>query len=177
VPGAGVVVNADLQIEITMNEIPAPIRIEIHDGPRAALRPLFEEADDSGEEIDSYIDRGRVLLAIAGDEVVGHLQLTETASPAELEIKSTAVLESHRRRGIGGRMIASALALAREESRQLVLVATATADIDNLRFYQRHGFRMQSIERDAFTAANGYPPGTTVDGIPLRDRIWLDQVL
>jgi GNAT superfamily N-acetyltransferase len=160
-----------------MNETAAPIRIELHAGPRAALRPLFEEADDSQEEIDSYIDEGRVLVAIAGDEVVGHLQLTETAAPAELEIKSTAVLAAHRRRGIGGRMIASALGLAREEGRQLVSVATATADIDNLRFYQRHGFRMRSIERDAFTAANGYPPGTTVDGIPLRDRIWLDQAL
>ena len=31
-----------------------------------------------------------------------------------------------------------------------------------------------SIERDAFTPANGYPPGIEVDGIELRDRVWLD---
>jgi hypothetical protein len=29
--------------------------------------------------------------------------------------------------------------------------ATAAADTGNLRFYQRQGFRMRSIERDAFT--------------------------
>jgi hypothetical protein len=38
-----------------------------------------------------------------------------------------------------------------------ILVATAAADIGNLRFYQRQGFRMRSVERDAFTPATGYP--------------------
>ena len=56
-----------------------------------------------------------------------------------------------------------------------VLVATAAADIGNLRFYQRQGFRMRSVERDAFTPATGYPPGLLIDGIELRDRVWLDR--
>jgi hypothetical protein len=54
-------------------------------------------------------------------------------------------------------------------------VATAAADIANLRFYQRLGFRMRSIERDAFTVARGYDPDAKVDGIKLRDRVWLDR--
>jgi hypothetical protein len=54
-----------------------------------------------------------------------------------------------------------------------VLVATASADTGNLRFYQRLGFRMLRIQRDAFTTAHGYPDGLTIDGIPLRDRVWL----
>jgi len=58
-----------------------------------------------------------------------------------------------------------------------LLVATAAADIGNLRFYQRMGFRMLRIERDAFTAADGYPAGLAVDGIPLRDRVWLTLAL
>jgi hypothetical protein len=33
---------------------------------------------------------------------------------------------------------------------------------------------MLSVERDAFTEATGYPPDLRVDGIPLRDRVWLD---
>ena len=36
---------------------------------------------------------------------------------------------------------------------------------------------MRAVERDAFTAANGYPQGIVVDGIPLRDRVWLDMEL
>ena len=75
------------------------VRIETYSGPRVNLRRLFELAEDSAAELDSYIDAGRVL------------------------------------------------------------VATAAADIGNLRFYQRQGFRMRSVERDAFTPATGYPPG------------------
>jgi hypothetical protein len=56
-------------------------------------------------------------------------------------------------------------------------VATAGADVGNLRFYQRVGFRMLSVERDVFTEAAGYPPALEVDGIPLLDRVWFDRVL
>ena len=57
------------------------------------------------------------------------------------------------------------------------IVATAAADTGNLRFYQRLDFRMVSVERDAFTAATGYPTAMMVDGIPLLDRVWLAQDL
>ena len=36
---------------------------------------------------------------------------------------------------------------------------------------------MLRIERDAFTAADGYPDGLIVDGIPLRDRVWLSLAI
>jgi hypothetical protein len=34
---------------------------------------------------------------------------------------------------------------------------------------------MRSVERDAFTPATGYPAGLLIDGIELRDRVWLDR--
>jgi len=68
----------------------------------------------------------------------------------------------------------AALRLLAAEGVTIVRVATAAADLGNLRFYQRQGFRMHSIERDAFTESSGYPPGSRVAGIPLRDRVWLD---
>jgi hypothetical protein len=53
--------------------------------------------------------------------------------------------------------------------------AQACLDLANA---QRNGpFRMRSIERDAFTPATGYPDGIDIDGIPLRDRGWLDHDL
>ncbi len=76
------------------------VRIETYSGPRDNLRPLFELAEDSAAELDSYIGAGRVLVATSDGEIIG-----------------------------------------------------------NLRFYQRQGFRMRSVERDAFTPATGYPPG------------------
>jgi ribosomal protein S18 acetylase RimI-like enzyme len=155
-----------------------PVRIEPYSGPRADLRSLFELAEDSPSQLDSYLDLGRVLVAVCGTRVLGHIQITDPDQPTDAEIKSMAVLPSHRRRGIGRALVAAAIELAaREESRSTLLVATAAADVDNLRFYQRLGFRMRSIERDAFTAATGYDPQTSADGIGLRDRVWLDLLL
>lgn len=142
-----------------------------HEGARDALRPLFELAEDSPTELDGYIDQGRVL--VARDEtgaIVGHLQLVPADAEA-VEIKSIAVQERSRLQGLGRELVERAVAASRRDGARAVTVATATADIDNLRFYQRCGFRAASIERDAFTPENGYTPGLAVDGIPLRDAI------
>jgi GNAT superfamily N-acetyltransferase len=153
------------------------VRIETYRGPRNDLRTLFELAEDSAAELDSYIDAGRVLIAVSGTEVIGHLQLTGTDDPRQAEIKNMAVRESRQGQGVGRRLIQAAAALAAAEAVTTLLVATAAADIGNLRFYQRQGFRMRSVERDAFTAGNGYPPGLLIDGIELRDRVWLDRAV
>ena len=153
------------------------VRIETYGGPRDDLRALFELAEDSAAELDSYIDAGRVLVAVADGEVVGHLQLTGTGDPRQVEIKNMAVRETRQGHGIGRRLIQAAVDLAAAEGVTTVRVATAAADIGNLRFYQRQGFRMRSVERDAFTESAGYPPGIEVAGIPLRDRVWLDLQL
>ena len=157
--------------------MPHDVRIETYRGSRDSLRALFELAEDSAAELDSYIDAGRVLVAVSGGEVIGHLQLTGTGDPRQAEIKNMAVLEARQGQGTGRRLIQAAITLAAAEAVTTLLVATAAADIGNLRFYQRQGFRMRSIERDAFTPASGYQPGLIIDGIELRDRVWLDRAV
>jgi GNAT superfamily N-acetyltransferase len=159
--------------------MPHDLRIETYDGPRENLRSLFELAEDSAAELDSYIDSGRVLVAVSDGEIIGHLQLTGTGDPRQAEIKNMAVREDRQGQGVGRLLIQAAIDLATAgagaESMVTILVATAAADIGNLRFYQRQGFRMRSVERDAFTLATGYPAGLLIDGIELRDRVWLDR--
>src|SRR2546429_9134006 len=77
------------------------VRIETYGGARDNLRALFELADDSAAELDSYIEAGRVLVAVSGAEVIGHLQLTGTGDPRQAEIKNMAVREG--RPGARGR--------------------------------------------------------------------------
>ena len=153
------------------------VRVECYGGPRAELRSLFELAEDSASELDGYIEAGTVFVALDGDEIAGHLQLTATDDPTEAEIKNMAILPSHQRRGIGRALVEAAARTARSTGRASLLVATAAADTGNLRFYQRSGFRMRAVERDAFTEANGYASHLLVDGIELRDRVWLDKDL
>jgi ribosomal protein S18 acetylase RimI-like enzyme len=147
----------------------APLRVERHTGPRGELRALFEEAEDSAAQLDGYLAAGDVLVAVEGERVVGHLQLIDG------EIKNMAVAPAHRGRGIGRRLVEAAVDRAQAEGRTQLAVATAAADAGNLRFYQRAGFRLRSVERDAFTPATGYPTPTVIDGVELRDRVWLDR--
>src|SRR4051812_22341922 len=148
-------------------------RIEEHRGPRAQLRALFALAEDSDAELDAYIDTGRLLVAWRAGDPIGHLQLTEADDPQAAEIKNMAVIATERGNGVGRSLVEAAAALARRDGRHRLLVATATADIGNLRFYQRVGFRLLAVERDAFTEASGYPAGLEEDGIPVRARVWL----
>lgn len=157
-----------------------PARVGTWSGDRAPLRPLFELAEDSAAQLDTYLDNGIVLVAYIGDETVGHLQLVDRFSYdadvlEETEIKNMAVTAGHQGCGIGRLLVAEAVRRARTDGKRRILVATAAADVGNLRFYQRQGFRMLSIERDAFVPGTGYPDPVDIDGIPLRDRVWLDR--
>ncbi|MGH3549397.1 MAG: GNAT family N-acetyltransferase [Pseudonocardiaceae bacterium] len=138
---------------------------------------MFELAEDSSEQLDSYIDSGRVLVAVAANEPIGHIQLVDTGRRGEVEVKNLAVAETRQGRGIGRMLMAAAIDEVAAASGSRLLVATAAAGTGNLRFYQRLGFRLPSIERDAFTTATGYPAGIRWDGIELRDRVWLDLTL
>ena len=156
----------------------AEVTIRWHQGPRDVLRSLFELAEDSPRRLDTYIDDGRVLVAYAdGPEPVGHLQLVPTDRSHVAELKSIAVRPSHTRSGIGRALVERAVEVCVEEHQTELILATAAADVDNLRFYQRLGFRFTDIEPDAFIPAHGYPPGLVVDGIPLRDGVRLSRSL
>ncbi|MEO8262162.1 MAG: GNAT family N-acetyltransferase [Pseudolysinimonas sp.] len=146
----------------------------VFDGPRAQLRSLFALAEDSPDQLASYLEIGRALVARIDDEIVGHVLLVTTDDPSTIEIKNMAVSNSRQRLGVGTELIAAARrdSLARRVRR--LVVATAAADLDNLRFYQRNAFRFTHVERDAFVPATGYPTVIDIDGIPLRDRVWLD---
>jgi predicted N-acetyltransferase YhbS len=149
-------------------------RITLHRGPRGDLRELFELAEDSSSALASYIDEGRVLVATEEQLVVGHLQLVDRGDADAAEIRNMAVRPDRQGQGIGRSLVHAAVELLRAEDVKTCLrVATATADIGNLHFYQRLGFRMASIERDAFTPAAGYPAGLQAEGIAVRDRVWL----
>jgi ribosomal protein S18 acetylase RimI-like enzyme/catechol 2,3-dioxygenase-like lactoylglutathione lyase family enzyme len=152
------------------------LRIEWYGGSRAALGDLFALADDSPARVRGYRDLGRVLMARDGSTVVGHLQLVTAPGRDDAEVKSIAVLEHRQGAGIGRMLLDRAAAVCREEQRSTLLVATAAADTRVLRFYQLLGFRLLSIKRDVFTPQAGYPQ-VTVDGIALRDQVWLSLTL
>ena len=152
------------------------VEIVLHQGVRHTLWPLFELADDSSLAIRGYIDQGVVHVAMRGGVAIGHAQVIRLDS-ATCELRSLAVVPHYRRRGIGSRLVQRSATWARGRSAQSLLVGTAAADLENLGFYQQLGFRVLRVERDAFTAERGYPPGLEAHGIPVRDRVWLELEL
>ena len=153
------------------------IDIDWHAGARASLRPMFELAEDSQSQLDQYLELGRVLVARRGDAILGHLQLVPGPRPGDVELKSLAVVPEERGTGVGRALVRSAVQRTASEGWSRMVVSTAAADTGNLRFYQRVGFRLLSVDRDAFTPATGYPDPIVIDGIPLLDRVWLSQEL
>jgi GNAT superfamily N-acetyltransferase len=156
---------------------PMAVSIEEYAGSHRDLEWSFREAEDSEPLLASYIDLGRLWVArTANGEAVGHLQ----AVPREgglWEVTNTAVAEARRGLGIGRALLERALDEARSAGVGRVILATATADVGNLRFYQRCGFRMTHVVPDAFDEHHGYPPGIVVDGIPMQDQVWFERVL
>lgn len=157
--------------------VDAPLHIDWHDGERAALRGLFELAEDSAEQLAGYLDLGQALVARRDTTTIGHLQLVPTGTDDEIELKNMAVLTEHQGTGVGRALVEEAVRRAQHAGHARIVVATATASTGNLRFYQRLGFRMRSVETDAFTPETGYPDAIVIDGIELRDRVWLARTL
>ncbi len=165
---------------MTAGQKPSDLSFEIapYRGPRLLIRHLFELAEDSSSALDDYMGEGEILVASDGKMVLGHIQiitLSDSSPSAASEIKNMAVVERWQGKGIGSRLISAAIGAARSAGSSTLLVATAAADTGNLRFYQKQGFRLRSVERDAFTEASGYPDPIVIDGIELLDRVWLDR--
>lgn len=153
------------------------MRITTYYGDRAALLPLFALADDSQAQISAYMSCGEILVACDAGMIIGHLQIIETERPVVFEIKSMAVSEMRRGEGVGRGLVQAAIGCCRARNGRRLIVSTAAAATDNLRFYQRQGFRMHRIVRDAFGPSTGYAEGTLVHGIVLRDQVFLDLEL
>lgn len=152
------------------------MEIEEWTGPRRDLRWSFELAEDSEAALASYLDRGTVWVARTEDgRVLGHLQVEVDGDVGE--VLNMAVAEAHQGTGIGRQLVEHVVAEARRAGVSRLVVATAAADVGNLRFYQRCGFRMERVVPDAFVPATGYPDPIEIDGIPLRDQVWFGMRL
>lgn len=79
--------------------------------------------------------------------------------------------------GIGTRLLAEVLSLARRQGCRRVWLITSNDNTPALRFYQKRGFRLVAIHREALTAARRLKPQIPwlgLDGIPICDEIELE---
>jgi ribosomal protein S18 acetylase RimI-like enzyme len=106
--------------------------------------------DDYAEELRDAavrIEHATVLVASIGDRIVGALAvatpgspLHELAGPDEAEVRMLAVAEDQRGRGIAGRLMAAAEALAVERGARAVVLSTEPEMHAAHRLYERRGY-------------------------------------
>jgi len=82
--------------------------------------------------------------------------------------------------GVGTALVAAVREAAREASCGRLWLITTNDNTDSLRFYQKKGFRLAAIHRDAIEASRKLKPeipGRGRDNIPILDEIELEMDL
>ena len=93
-------------------------------------------------------DETEVYVAEAGSEEIGLMELNLRPAPA-IEIRYFGLIPSWIGKGLGGWLLAHALAAARRHRPERVILNTCTLDHPGaLAFYQRHGFAITHSEVD-----------------------------
>jgi len=141
---------------------------------REPFLPLLLLADESLEQVRSYMQRGDLFAFIDPDGAAVGIVLTIPEADGSVELKAVAVDATRQNLGIGRRMLAAVIEELRRRGVRRAVVGTANAGIGQLAYYQKAGFRLLRIERDFFSPARGYPAVMEDNGIRLRDMVWMD---
>jgi GNAT superfamily N-acetyltransferase len=133
-----------------------------------ALIPLLLLAEESEPGLRwglaNLVDT--VYRADDGDALVGAATMQWRADPCE--IMELAIAPERQGQGLGKQLVAWLVDEARRRGKQAILVGTANASIDNIAFYQKCGFRMDSVRKDYFWY---YREPVFENGIQIRDML------
>ena len=115
---------------------------------RERFLPLLLLADESLEQVRSYMQSGELYALVGRDQDAVGIVLTVPAEHGAVELKAVAVDTAQQNRGIGRRLLAAVIEDLRKRGVRRAIVGTANAGIGQLAYYQKAGFRLLRIERD-----------------------------
>jgi ribosomal protein S18 acetylase RimI-like enzyme len=161
--------------------------------PSIAVRPL---AWDDGEAAEALLDAALAgrhqrrlgaehdvlgypgFAAWQGDELAGLATWSHERPRAELV--ALVVAEGHRGLGVGAALVEWVAAAGRKHGTHVLWLVTTNDNLDALRLYQRHAFRLVALHPGAIDTARAEKPAiprTGAHGIPLRDELVLERRL
>jgi ribosomal protein S18 acetylase RimI-like enzyme len=126
-------------------------------------------ADPSEDKIHSYLSGSKCFIASSGAVVVGACVVQPRGTDTH-ELMSIAVHPAHQKSGYGTALLKWVIDYFRVSGARQLEVGTGTFGYQ-LAFYQRHGFRVTSIDHDFFV--KNYPEPIFEDGIQLFDMLRL----
>ena len=130
------------------------------------------------------VTRGRVhdtsdlpgFVALARDEPEGLATYRIDGEECEL-VTLDSLMEGI---GIGSALVDSVAQAARRKGCRRLWLITTNDNLDAIHFYQKRGFHLVAVHRDALEETRRLKPElplTGIDGIPLRDEIELELLL
>ena len=126
---------------------------------------------------DELIDAAALPAAIAwhGSEPSG--LLTYRVAGADWEVVSIAADRSGS--GVGSALLGWVRETAVAAGAARLWLVTTNNNVNALRFYQRHGYDLVAVHRDAVTRARALKPAIpeVLDGIPVRHELELEVLL
>jgi GNAT superfamily N-acetyltransferase len=149
-----------------------------------AERPWLEQLLDERWGGAAVLLRGELhdlrgasaVVAVRDGELVG--VFTYVVRGDECEITSIDSLAE--RQGIGTALLQEAGRIARLHGCRRLHLTTTNDNLDALRFYQKRGFVLSGLRRDAITAGRRLKPSISwigEHGIPIRDELELERIL
>lgn len=138
-----------------------------------ALLPLLHDADEDDARILAAIAdvNNSAYLATSQGQVIGAaIMRWDEEDGDETEVLYVGVETAERGRGYGKGIMAALLDEARRRGINSVLVGTADAGLANIAFYQKCGFRIDSVRKDYFAY---FKEPVYENGIRIRDMLML----
>ena len=134
---------------------------------------LFLIGDEDESKVREYINQGCLFLAEQSNTAVAVAIVVPTSDGNVGELKNIAVDAKAQGQGIGSKMIAYVFEQARDRY-NTILVGTGDADVQNILFYLKNGFRFSGIKKDFF---DEYKEQIISNGVLLKDMVLLTKKL
>lgn len=145
---------------------------EVPVGAREKLLDLLLLADEDQDVVMSYINEGKLFEINENNKRAGVIQILECEG--YYEIKNIAVIPELQGQGIGKKALRFVERISYDDGAQIMKVGTANSSISNIAFYQKAGYRLDSITHDFFT---DYKEPIFENGIQAIDMLYFAKEL
>lgn len=178
-------IRGELEIAEVVKKMTGFSLREISDQDRAVIPAMLEEAWGSihivsrGRLIDTTQLPGFAAISTKKPkgEIVGLITYEIVEKSCEVVTINNFVTSL---RGVGQAMLDAVEAAAREAGCERLWLITTNDNTDALRFYQKRGFQLCALHRDAIVASRKLKPSIPeigAHGIPIRDELELEKRL
>lgn len=145
---------------------------EVPVGAREKLLDLLLLADEDQDVVMGYINEGKLFEINENNKRAGVIQIIECEG--YYEIKNIAVIPELQGQGIGKKALRFVERISYDDGAQIMKVGTANSSISNIAFYQKAGYRLDSITHDFFT---DYKEPIFENGIQAIDMLYFAKEL